>query len=106
MERCDKKLRDVCDVFREMKGYKTPLLAVLVLIESDMSDQIRRYRAGQGGPDPSYDPREEPIAEGRSAWDLLECLPTTMLMSRARWMTDHTEGNAKQDLIICIDWGE
>jgi hypothetical protein len=106
MEKYDKRLRDVLDVFKAVKGYKTSLLAILVLIDSDMSVQIRRFREGQGGPDPSYDPKEEPIAEARTSWDLLECLPDAMLIAPVRWMTDHTEGNAKQDLIICIDWAD
>jgi hypothetical protein len=104
MEKYDKKLRDVLDVFNALKDHRTLLLAVLILIDSDMSVQIRRYREGQGGPDPSYDPKEDPVAEARTGWDLIENLPDTILVAPVRWMTDHTEGNAKQDLIICIDW--
>jgi hypothetical protein len=106
MEKFDKKLRDVFDVFKAIQGRRTSLLAVLVLFDSDMSVQIRRFREGQGGPDPSYDPKEEPIAEAHTGWDLIENLPDAMLVAPVRWMTNHTEGNAKQDLIICIDWAD
>jgi hypothetical protein len=92
-------------MFKATKDVRTPLLSVLLLLDSDITIELRHYREMGVGSAPGYDPKEKPIVQSRSSFELMECLPEEMLMARTRWLTDHTEGNTDQDMIICIDWG-
>jgi hypothetical protein len=99
-----KNQRGITAVFKATKDVRTPLLSVLLLLDSDVTIELRHYREMGGGSAPGYDPKEKPIVQSRSSFDLMECLSEEMLMARVRWLTDHTEGNTDQDMIICIDW--